>query len=140
MDPRRRTVMAAYVSTLLTYLALMFNVITTVAMEHFSRQQRLLQEILSTNSDEHSRPVWQNVISVVTSENSHRLPKCRRFWVRPGRTDAWWIHFEKNVVLPEEWRENFRMSRDSFFVLCDLLRPWQTGQTTNMRRPISVEE
>ena len=114
MDPRRRTVMAAYVSTLLTYLASMFNVIATVAMEHISRQQRLLREILSTNSDEHSRPVWQNVISDVTGENSHRLPKCRRFWVRPGRTDAWWRNFEKNVVLPEEWRENFRMSRESF--------------------------
>ena len=140
MDPRRRTVMAAYVSTLLTYLASMFNVIATVAMEHFSRQQRLLREILSTNSDEHSRPVWQNVISDVTGEHSHRLPKCRRFWVRPGRTDAWWRNFEKNVVLPEEWRENFRMSRESFFVLCDLLRPWLTRQTTNMRRPISVEK
>ena len=90
MDPRRRTVMAAYVSTLLTYLASMFNVIATVAMEHFSRQQRLLREILFTNSDEHSRLVWQNhVISDVTGENSYRLPKCRGFWARPGRTDAW---------------------------------------------------
>ena len=100
----------------------MFNVIAIVGMEHFSRQQRLLREILSTNSHKNSRPVWQNhVISDITGENSHRLPKCRRFWVRPGRTDAWWRNFEKNVVLPEEWRENFRLSRDSFFVLCDLL-------------------
>ena len=84
-------------------------------MEPFSRRQRLLLEILSTNSDEHNRPIWQNnVISDVTGENSHRLPKCRGFWVRPGRTDAWWRNFEKNVVLPEEWGENFRMSRDSF--------------------------
>ena len=121
MDPRRRTVMAAYLSTLLTYLASMFNVIATVAMEHFSRQQRLLWDILSTNSDEHSRPVWQNVLSDVTGENSHRLPKCRRLWARLGRTDAWWRNFKKNVVLPEELRENCRMSRESFFVLCDLL-------------------
>ena len=51
-----------------------------------------------------------------------------------------WRNFEKNVVLPEEWGENFRMSRDSVFVLCDLLRPWLARQTTNMRRSISVEK
>ena len=143
MNPRGRTVMAAYMSTLLTYLASMFNIIATIAMEHFSRQQRLWREIISTNSDEHSRPVWQNhLMSDIADENSHenRLPKCRRVWVRLGRTDAWWKNFEKNVMLPEEWRENFRMSRDSFFVLCDLLRPWLTRQTTNMRKPISVEK
>ena len=51
-----------------------------------------------------------------------------------------WRNFEKNVVLPEEWGENFRMSRDIFLVLCDLLRPWLARQTTNMRRSISVEK
>ena len=130
--------MAAYMSTLLTYLASMFNTIATFAMEHFSRQQRLWREIISTNSDECSRLVWQNhVMSDIAGENSHenRLPKCRRFWVRPGRTDTWWKNFEKNLMLPEEWHDNFRMSRDSFFVLCDLLQPWLTRQTTNMRKP-----
>ncbi len=32
------------------------------------------------------------------------------------------------------------MSRDSLFVLCNLLRPHLRGQTTNMQRPISVEK
>ena len=35
----------------------------------------------------------------------------RRFWIRPGRTSAWWDGFVSEIVLPEEWRENFRMSR-----------------------------
>ena len=25
----------------------------------------------------------------------------------------------RNIVVPDEWRENFRMSRDSFYVLCN---------------------
>ena len=32
----------------------------------------------------------------------------RRFWIQPGRTAVWWANFEKEVVLPEEWHENFR--------------------------------
>ena len=35
----------------------------------------------------------------------------QRFWIRPGRTSAWWDGFVSEIVLPEEWRENFRMSR-----------------------------
>ena len=34
----------------------------------------------------------------------------RRFWTRPGRTSAWWDNFVSGIFIPEEWRENFRMS------------------------------
>lgn len=62
----------------------------------------------------------------------------RRFWIRPGRTSVWWENFEKEVVLPEEWHENFRMSRSSLLSLSELLRPSIEGQTTVMRSPVSV--
>ena len=39
-----------------------------------------------------------------------RLYLERRFWTRPGRTSAWWDNFIHEVVIPEEWLENFRMS------------------------------
>ena len=39
----------------------------------------------------------------------------------------------------EEWKENFRMSRLSFYNLANLLRPHIERQVTIMRRPISVE-
>ena len=41
----------------------------------------------------------------------------RRFWTRPGRTTAWWDHFVAGVVVEEEWKENFRMSKPSFFYI-----------------------
>ena len=41
--------------------------------------------------------------------------KQRRFWIRPGRTSLWWDNFLNGVMLEEEWKENFRMSRVSFF-------------------------
>ena len=37
--------------------------------------------------------------------------KARRFWVRPGRTAAWWQNFVDGKVIDEEWRENFRMDK-----------------------------
>lgn len=63
----------------------------------------------------------------------------RAFWVQPGRSE-WW----EKVVLPHWddtlWQENFRMSRQTFMELCDMLRPVLERQTTNMRAPISVEK
>lgn len=41
-------------------------------------------------------------------------------------------------MLPEEWRENFRMSRSSLLSLSELLRPHIEGQTSVMRSPVSV--
>lgn len=52
----------------------------------------------------------------------------RRFWIRPGRTAVWWENFEKEVVLPDEWHENFRMSRSSLLSLSELLHPSIEGR------------
>ena len=38
-----------------------------------------------------------------------RLARARRFWIGPGRTSAWWDNFVSQTVVPEEWKENFRM-------------------------------
>ena len=59
--------------------------------------------------------------------------------MRPGRTRAWWDNFVLNVVVPEEWRENFRMSKGTFYSLCRELRPYIEQQSTRMRQPIEVE-
>ena len=38
-----------------------------------------------------------------------RLARARRFWIRPERTRTWWNNFVSETVVPEEWKENFRM-------------------------------
>ena len=60
--------------------------------------------------------------------------------MRPGRTSLWWENFVNNIVVAEEWRENFRMSKENFMKLCDKVRPFLLKQSTNMRSPISVEK
>ena len=53
-----------------------------------------------------------------------RLARARRFWIRPGRTSAWWDNFVSQTVVPEEWKENFRMSQPSLLKLSEELRPY----------------
>lgn len=56
-----------------------------------------------------------------------------RFWTRPGRTSSWWDNFENEVVvIAEEWRENFRMSRTLLLSLSERLYPHIEGKTTVM--------
>ena len=46
-----------------------------------------------------------------------------RFWVRPHRNLKWWNDFINGNMLPEEWKENYRISQRSFYILCEELRP-----------------
>ena len=69
----------------------------------------------------------------------HSQPyKQRHFWTRPGRTSAWWDNFVNEVVVAEEWRENFRISRRNLLKLSELLQPYIEGKTTRMRCPVDV--
>ena len=44
-----------------------------------------------------------------------------------------------NIVPPEKWKENFRMSRSTFYSLCEQLGPYIEGQPMRMREPIEVD-
>ena len=87
--------------------------------------------------------VWQELStsrSIARPTRLRTLSRPRRFWIKPGRTSLWWDNFVCNIVPPEEWRDNFRMSRSSFFCLCNQLRPHIERQTTVMRKPVDVEK
>ena len=45
-----------------------------------------------------------------------------------------------DVVVHEEWKENFRMSKQSFDKLCNELHPYIEKQQTNMRSPVDVRK
>ena len=42
----------------------------------------------------------------------------------PGRTKQWWLEFLTVEVVADEWKENFRMSKQSLLVLCEELRQY----------------
>ena len=53
-----------------------------------------------------------------------------RFWTRPGIQALGGTNYlVTGIFIPEEWRENFRMSRTSLLKLSELLRPFIQGET-----------
>ena len=73
-------------------------------------------------------------------ERIDRQPgKSRTFWVRLGRTSAWWNNCLLGIVVPEEWRENFTMPKESFMKLREFVGPFVEKQTTSFCVPIPVE-
>ena len=63
-----------------------------------------------------------------------------RSWIRPGRTQVWWGNFVNDVVVSQEWKENFQMDKENFLKLCNELRSYIQKKSTNMRSSISVEK
>ena len=62
-----------------------------------------------------------------------QLARARRFWIRPSRTSVWWDNFVSQTVVPEEWKENSKMTRPSLLKLSEELRPYIEGKSTSQR-------
>ena len=95
----------------------------------FQLEQQLLLSLVN-----HSTARIQRAYKLLKNSSKKRRP--RRFWERPGRVGCWWDNFINDVVIPEEWVENFRMSKDSFMSLCYELKPYIEKEVTRLRLPI----
>ena len=58
-------------------------------------------------------------------------------WVKERSSD-WWERIVPQFTR-EEWRENFRLSRETYRYICNELRPLLLRQDTEMRKAVSVE-
>ncbi|XP_037553265.1 protein ALP1-like [Nematolebias whitei] len=102
-------------------------------------QAQLLQQMeLQRRKSVWRSALLQQLSLPIRRHNTAIQRRRRRFWIRPGRTAGWWENFEKEIVLPQEWRENFRMSRSSLLSLSELLLPYIQGKSTVMRSPVCV--
>ena len=59
---------------------------------------------------------------IVTAFNDLDTSK-RRCWARP-RSSHWWEHIINEEFTEDEWLQNFRMSKGTFMMLCNELRPY----------------
>lgn len=62
-----------------------------------------------------------------------------RPWTTTTSTD-WWERVVMTEFQPSDWLDKFRMSRDTFFYLCDKLRPRLARQDTSFRLALPVEK
>ena len=61
-----------------------------------------------------------------------------RVWSEP-KSREWWRHVEVGLFGEDWWRENMRMSHDTFQIICAQLRPYIQRHRTIFREPVSVE-
>ena len=109
----------ALLSLMLMFLKVNFDIISIL---HLIRRARHRYLYLS-----HSQSLQGQLRNYsLMPARSRTSKKKRRFWIKPGRTSAWWRNFVRDVVLPEDWPENFRMSKESFINLCQQLQPFLT--------------
>ena len=109
------------------------------------RQLTVLKMAVNTIIHQSRKRRYANLLTDSRNFGANKNRKTRRrnareHWIRPGKTSSWWDNFVENVVVDDEWRENFRMSKDNFMHLCQELSPFLQKQVTTMRKPISVEK
>ena len=62
-------------------------------------------------------------------EKKNVKEKKMRILILPGRTKQWWLEFLTDEVVADEWKENFRMSKQSLLVLSEELRHYISKNT-----------
>lgn len=113
------------------------------ALENISLSLASLNVVLSTLVLE-AQNRNKAVLAAVTSDNFRLLhKKCRKvrrrqLWIRPRRSSICWNNFLLDIVVSEEWKENFLMPRESFLVLCEELRPYIERSVAHLRETVSA--
>jgi len=69
------------------------------------------------------------------------LRKRKSMWVKKGRTDKWWENMISGLSSTDSWKKNFRMPKEEFLNLCDLLRPFVSPSPASPNyRKLSLEK
>ena len=65
---------------------------------------------------------WKQKLKKLQEQKVRR--KRRSVWYKKGRTDKWWENILMGILPEDEWKKNFRMSRETFEDLVQELSPW----------------
>ena len=125
------------------------TVAITVALQLFSAvvlAQNLSCTLLSLRQ---ARRRWKRKqLQLLTSNCNLRCKRTRkkkssgrrRFWVKPGRSSQWGDNFVNDLVTEEDWKQNFRMSKECLYQLCHEVGPYIVKQDTKMRKALADDE
>ena len=68
------------------------------------------------------------------------MRKKRSLWKVPGRTEQWWLNLDSGVSPPEVWKKNFRVRREDFIELVEMIRPYARERSKRARQDIITLE
>ena len=66
--------------------------------------------------------------------------KKRSLWKVPGRTKQWWLNLDNGVSPLEVWKKNFRVRREDFLELVEMIRPYAREISKRARQDIVTLE
>ena len=81
----------------------------------------------------------QMLLTILAQIKQQNVQRRRRAWVWP-RPQNWFKNLLASPALDFLWKEHFRVTRETFEFLCDLVRVKLQKQQTRFRVPVSVEE
>ena len=82
--------------------------------------------------------IYRRLLTILITRKDKRMP-CRTIWCKP-RSKHWWMSVQNDDFGVNWWKENLRMNKTTFSILCNELRPFIQKKTTILRDPISVEQ
>ena len=137
MDFARKLTFVSVISWLMMQMQIFNQVLQLLLL--YNKQKRRLGSMLTLMSQRSlKRPKALALLSSLVMAKNIRWR--RQYLIRPGRTSFLWENFINNIVVPDEWGENFRMLRRCFFHLYEQLRSDLENQSTNMRCSTSTEK
>ena len=66
--------------------------------------------------------------------------KKRSLWKVPGRTEQWWLALNSGVSPPEVRKKRFRVTREDFLELDEMIRPYSRERSKRVRQNIITLE
>ncbi|KAK4337936.1 hypothetical protein RND71_042423 [Anisodus tanguticus] len=105
----------------------------------FSNQQMQTTKPLAGNNNKRGRQDSTEFITTSDDSNSQPQQQQRRLWVK-DRSKAWWEHCNSPDFPEDEFKKAFKMSRATFYMICEELESVVTKKDTMLRQAIPVRQ
>ena len=137
MDEERERKLIIYALSKLRRSCLHRRRVIALILQYMGRRRRLLEE--RRNFLRRGEIMMRQNLAAILSFLPTRDSGVRRFWVIP-RPQHWFDMLLSRRDLDSEWPKHFRMSRQTFMKLVEIVGPQMTGQDSRFRSATPVEK
>ncbi|KAL8607070.1 hypothetical protein ACOMHN_005096 [Nucella lapillus] len=78
--------------------------------------------------------------TMISTQLLQQIPRVERTIWRLPRSSSWWEHTVLESYTNEQWLESFRVTKETFHLLCSCLRPYMERASTRLRAAIPLEQ